>query len=235
MPVPYTFVYQGQIKNYISQFLRIFAGLQVEYGVDRDASGTNDRRTVNVHFGDMDRIVANVLYKDRVFQTQKVPLISGQLLQLELDPERAKAKNHKESITRYTDTIGTKVTETRVMGIPYKLNMDVSIYTSNSEQMLQLLEQILLMFNPILNFQTNENIVDWTYITKAELVAISNEQNVPAATDERLIVQTLSFLVDIWLNYPYKQESSIIEQIIVNMKDNTFNISGLDMESYTVT
>ena len=44
--------------------------------------------------------------------------------------------------------------------------------TSNTDQKLQLLEQILVLFNPALEIQQNDNPVDWTTITTVELTDI---------------------------------------------------------------
>ena len=63
----YTYMYQGAFSDYIKQFLRVFSGFQVEYGVDRDNDDIKDRKTCPVFYGDMDRITANILHKDGTF------------------------------------------------------------------------------------------------------------------------------------------------------------------------
>lgn len=233
MARPYTYFYNGQIKQHIAQFLRIFSGLQVQYGVDRDGSGTNDFKTVSVHYGDMDRIVANVLHKQNTFVATSLPLIAGYLVAIELAPEKKMSKFHQENVS-FQKNDSTRTVSQRVMGVPYRGLMDVSIFTSNGEQMFQLLEQILLMFNPTLGIQVNDNVHDWSYITTAELLSIANEQNNPSGIDERYIQQTLSFSFDFWLNYPYKEYDKIIQQITSNVKDNTFNIDGITLGSTTI-
>lgn len=227
MTTPYTYRYSGQFRNYISQFLRIFSGIQVQH---RDGVFV----TPQLSYGAQDRIVANVLYKDSTFQTHRMPMISGYVTQIELDAERRKPRNHTETIVRIEESTGNRIGIQRVMGVPYKLNIDLSIYTSSTEEMFQLLEQILLYFNPHMNFQKSESIDDWSHITKAELVSITNEENWPSATDEQMIVYTLSFIIDAWLNFPKTETSSIIEEIEVNMLDNTVMIDGIDMGTFTV-
>ena len=42
------------------------------------------------------------------------------------------------------------------MPVPYLLNMQVDVWTSNTDQKLQLMEQILVLFNPALEIQHND-------------------------------------------------------------------------------
>ena len=228
MSLPYSYTYEGKIAKCIGQFLRIFTGIQVQYGVDRDSSGTNDFRTVTVHYGSIDRVVAEVLNNHGSFTAQKLPLLSGFLTGIELNADRRKSRKHKENIRYIRESDSAKITSSKVMGTPYIATMDLSILASNNKQMMQILEQILLIFNPRLTIQTSEDVHDWSYISQVELISIANEENFPSGIDNRTVVQTLSFNIDFWLNYPRIEETSIIEEIQINIKDNTNNIVGLD-------
>lgn len=226
---PYTYFYNEQIRTYIEQFLRVFTGLQVEYKVDRDGDGNLDRRAVNVVYGDMDRVVANVLNKNGGFTNKSLPLISGYMRNIQMDPENRKPRTHKENIV-YKNEDGTRSVSSRLMSVPYKLNMDLAIWTSNTDQSLQILEQILLMFRPTLVFQKSENIHDWSYMVRGELTGINNEANFPAGLDSRMKVDTLNFDVDISLNYPASEYQSIIEQATLTAHDD-----GISIDDVTVT
>ena len=210
MPIPHTYYYNGQIRNYIAQVLRCFGGIQVQYGVDRDKSGQKDFRTVSVKYGDMERLVAQILYKNSVFQATALPLISGVMTELSLNPDVKRSRNHRESVVRVRESDGIRVAHERLMGVPMKLGMEVSIYTSNNNQMLQILEQVLMLFNPYLTLQKSDNLSDWSYLTRLELTNIANERNTPTGQDDRMIVQTLSVSTDIWLNFPEKQYAGVI-------------------------
>lgn len=231
----YSFHYQAQIREYISQFMRIFSGLQVQYGVDRDSSGTNDLRQVNMVYGNMDRVVAETLHKRGTFVSNKLPLISAYLTSIEMNEENRQAPMHIDN-TVYVEEDGiTKGNLSRHMPVPYRGTIDLSIYTSNSTMKFQLLEQILLMFTPTLSLQKSDDINDWTNITQVELLSISPEENAPAGPDERMIVDTLTFSFDFYLNYPFQTNTSIIEEIVLNMKDDTIVIEGIDLETVTIT
>ena len=231
----YTYFYQGAFKDYILQFLRIFSGFQVEYQVDRDDDGKKDRKTCSVVYGDMDRVVANVLHKDGTFVPTSLPMMSGVLTAIDLNPEERRSRYHEDNIVRTRGTDGTQVVTQRIMGTPYKLTMDLSIYTSNNTQMFQLLEQILILFNPKLTIQKSNNTIDWSYLTEVELISITQETNIPAGQDERMIVYTLSFSFDAWLDYPMKESAGIIKTIEANIKDNTNDPVGVDLENIVIS
>ena len=176
----------------------------------------------------MDRIVGEVLNKHGSFTAQKLPILSGYLTGIDLNAEKRKSRKHQENITYVRKSDSAKITSSKTMGTPYIGSLDLSIFASNSKQMMQILEQILLIFNPRLTIQTSEDIHDWSYISQVELLSISNEENVPTGVDSRAIIQTLSFQFDFWLNYPRVEHTSVIEQIIMNVNDNTNTIVGLD-------
>jgi len=228
-----TFYYQGAFKDYIKQFLRIFSGFQVEINRDDDGDGGKDLMNVVVHYGDMDRIVGNVLHKEGTFVPNVLPLMTGVETSIELNPENRRNKYHEESVGMVRASDGARISHNRRIGVPYRLGMDLSIITSNKTQMFQILEQILLMFTPKLILQKSDNLIDWSYITEVELVAINPESNVPAGVDERFISYSLSFLVDIWLDYP-SREGGVIEEIIVRILDNTNDSAGVELENFTV-
>lgn len=228
---PYKFYYNKQFRKYISMFLRIFSGIQVEYGVDRDEDGSNDRKTVNVHYGSMDRIIANVLMKKNTFQSKSLPVLAGWMTQVEINDEKRLSPHHRENVVRIDESTGDKKAVSRIMGVPYRVTIDLTIYASNSDQQFQILEQILLMFNPYLVIQKDDQIDDWNYLTRIKLEAINNEENFPVGPDIRVLSTTMTFIFDAWLNFPVIDQSKIIETIEVNMKDNTFDPLGANLDN----
>lgn len=230
----YTFYYQGAFKDYILQFMRLFSGFQVEFNRDDDNDSIKDKKTCPVYYGAMDRVVANVLHKEGVSTNVSLPIMSAVQVGIELNPEIRRSNYHEENVSRVRGSDNLRVVNQKVMGTPYKMSMDLSIYTSNTDQMFQLLEQIMIMFNPKLTIQKSDNILDWTYLTEIELVAVSQETNIPAATDDRMIIWTLSFLMDVWLDYPMIENTNIIEEIITTIKDNTVDAAGVDLDTFVV-
>jgi hypothetical protein len=60
----------------------------------------------------------------------------------------------------------------RIMPVPYNLEMEVNIFTTNSDQTFQILEQLLVLFDPMLQIQKNDAPYDWTKLTTVELMRI---------------------------------------------------------------
>ena len=234
MAKKYNFYYQKAIKDYIKQFLRVFSGFQVQYDVDRDEDGELDMKTCSIFYSEMDRVVANVLHKEGSFIPTSLPIMSGWMTGIELNPELRHTKYHQENVSRIRGD-GVRVSDAKKMGVPYTISMDLSIFTSNSNQMFQLLEQILMLFNPKLTIQKSDNIIDWTYLSEIELVSITPETNFPASTDERYMVWTLGFVFPIWLDYPAKEQTAgIIEQIEANILDCTHDPDGVLLDTFYI-
>ena len=105
------------------------------------------------------------------------------------------------------------------MPIPFNFTFDVGIYVSNTDQSFQILEQLLMLFNPTLNLQTSDSTMDWTKISSIELIGINTEENMPAATDKRIIVWTLSFSVTGWISAPVDIRNNIVQKIILQYGD----------------
>jgi hypothetical protein len=115
------------------------------------------------------------------------------------------------------------------MPIPYNATIELSIYASNLNQRDQLLEQILVLFNPDLQIQKSDGPFDWTKITKVELTDISNEENYPTSTDRRIIVWTLTFDVPIFLTIPMGVKDDLVRKVIIRISDlNSMTVNEVD-------
>ena len=101
--------------------------------------------------------------------------------------------------------------------------MNVDIWTGNTDQKLQLLEQILILFNPSIQLQQNNNPLDWTSLYEVELTDIHwSNRSIPAGVDETIDVATLTFLLPIWISPPAKvKRQKIINNIITNIYDTS--------------
>lgn len=227
MATPYTYRYSGQFRKYISQFLRIFSGIQVEYAVDRNNDGVNDRETVHVYYGDMTRITARILNKHDSFPSAKLPLVAGSLQNIEMNQENKKAPYHTDNVPYTQASTSTRRYIRRQMGVPYRMSMQLDIYASNTNQMFQIMEQILLLFNPRLTIQRSDEMVDWNYLTQVELTSIDNQVNDPLGTDRQIVTQSLSFEFDIMLDFPYEDSTNIIKEVITNVYDDTIIPDGI--------
>ena len=105
------------------------------------------------------------------------------------------------------------------MPVPYSLVMQVDIWTSNTDQKLQLFEQIGVLFNPSLDIQTINNPLDWTSITTVEMTNMTwTSRAIPAGLEDQIDIMTLTFQVPIWINSPaIVSRQNMIRNVINNM------------------
>jgi hypothetical protein len=117
----------------------------------------------------------------------------------------------------YTDQQGGTYTVQRLMPVPYRLTLKVDVWTSNTEQKLMLLEQIMLLFNPAMEIQSTDNYIDWTSLSYVLLTDIDwSNRAVPAGSEETIDIASLTFELPIWISAPAKVTQLGVVQKIVN-------------------
>tara|TARA_Y100001937_G_scaffold128600_1_gene206143 strand:+ start:1383 stop:2744 length:1362 start_codon:yes stop_codon:yes gene_type:complete len=220
--------YDEQIRRYILQFIRIFHAFKVEEG-SRDGADKK-YNTVPIRYADPSRMVSHILRQNSENVINSTPFIgvSIQSLQIARDRTQDPFFTDTKSITErkfnndtqsYESTQGNQYTINRYMPVPYNLTMQVDIWTPNTDTKLQLMEQILVLFNPTIQLQQNSNPFDWTQIVEVELMDIQfTNRSIPAGVDEQIDVSTLTFQLPIWINPPAKvKRQSIIHEIHSNI------------------
>ena len=99
--------------------------------------------------------------------------------------------------------------------------MQVDVWTSNTEQKLQLLEQILVLFNPSLNIHTNNNALDWSTLSYVELLSTTwSMRAIPSGVDDIIDISSLTFQLPVLINPPAKVvKNTVIHTIIDNIEE----------------
>lgn len=220
--------YDEQVRRYILQFIRIFHAFKVKEG-SRDGADVK-YNTVPIRYADPSRMVSHILRQNSENVINSTPFIgvSIQSLQIARDRTQDPFFTDTKSITErkfnddtqsYDSTQGNQYTINRYMPVPYNLTMQVDIWTPNTDTKLQLMEQILVLFNPTIQLQQNSNPFDWTQIVEVELTDIQfTNRSIPAGVDEQIDVSTLTFQLPIWINPPAKvKRQSIIHEIHSNI------------------
>lgn len=243
--------YDGQIRRYLTQTIRVLSNFTVKY-----SDGTLVR--VPVLYGDADRQAASIIRNNSENKINSVPRIGVYISSLSLDRDRLGdstyiGKMHiRERGTQidpitgletYNQTQGRNYTVERVMPTPFKLTMKVDIWSANTEQKLQLLEQILVLFNPSLELQTTDNYIDWTSLSVLNLNDVAwSSKSIPVGTDTPNDIATLTLDTPIWISPPAKvKHLGVITNIITSIfegADTTWsNIDGLgaDLTGGTTT
>lgn len=224
------FWYDATIRRYLLQFARIFSMFQVEYG--RNIEGSNALVRVPVRYGDASRQAQTILQQNSASSMPAAPLMTFYITALEYDRPRIQdptfigkvnvRQRTWDAITQsYETTQGNAFTVERMMPVPYKMTMNLDIWTSNTNQKMQLWEQLAVLFNPSLEIQSTDNFLDWTSLTVVNLESNRwSSRNVPIGTDDPIDIATWTFSIPIWLSAPAKvKKLGAIERIITSVFD----------------
>jgi hypothetical protein len=223
------FFYDGQIRRYVTQFMRVFIGFKYQ-------AGDKEERLVPVMYGDLTRQVASIIKDNSENKMPTVPRISCYITGLELDTSRLADSTFVSKVNvrerTYQDVAGQRVygteqgagyTVERLMPTPFKLRVKADVWTSNTDQKLQLLEQILILFNPSLEVQTTDNYVDWTSLSVIYLSSTNfSSRSIPQGTDTDIDIASLEFEMPIYISPPTKvKKLGVVRAVINNMFTNT--------------
>jgi hypothetical protein len=235
------YFYDEQIRKYLLQFVRIFGSFTVQKGFDLQSNPIYSQ--VPARYGDMSRQVGHILKDNSENTLNTIPFISCYINDLDMNADLRRLPQFEETLQviekqfdedthSYTDAPGQSYNVTRYQPVPYMLTMNVDIWTSNTDQKLQLMEQILVLFNPGINLHTNQNTLDWTSLTYCEMTNTNwSSRSLPSGADNEIDVATLTFQMPIFISPPVRvQRMNIIQTILtqVHTLDNT------DFETWTV-
>lgn len=242
--------YDGQIRRYVGQIVRMLSGFKYQ-------SADGKQVTVPVMYGDMTRQVASIIKDNSANKIPSAPRIAVYITDLQLDRTRLADATHVSKVhirerekqydtagdfVGYSNTQGNGYTVERLMPTPYKLSVKADIWATNTDQKLQIMEQILMLFNPSLELQTTDNFIDWTSITVLEITNITfTSRTIPVGVDSDIDVATITFETPIYISPPTKvKRLGVIHDIIMNIHDQPYeldvveriNIGGFDIFVY---
>ena len=217
------YFYSGQIRRYLTQFMRAMSGFSY-----KDGQGTLHQ--IPVMYGDPNRQTANILKKNSENSIPTAPFIACYIKSLEYDQTRLqdptfvskvhiRERTYDEVTGEYGYNQGIGYTVERIMPSPYKLTFNADIWTTNTDQKLQIIEQLAYLFNPSLEIQTSDNYVDWTSLTVLQLKnTVWSNRQIPQGTEQNIDIGSLVFETPIWITPPAKvKKLGIITKIISNI------------------
>lgn len=208
------YYYNEQIKKWLIQFGNIFHGIVVKTGKRSD---NITEFTVPIKYATTDRVVAAISSRNTQNMLIQLPMNCFYMTNIQYAPDREHGKSvvNRHQYLEYGKTFPDELqTAYRQMPIPYNLELELSVFASNSEQMFQIIEQILLIFDPSIQIQKNDDYLDWTKITTCTLESISNLENVPLGVDRRVLQMKLNFILPIYLSFPAEIRQNYIAKII---------------------
>jgi hypothetical protein len=212
--------YDGQIRRYLTQLVRMMSGFSY-----KDGSGAV--KTVPTMYGDLTRQVANIIRDNSENKIPNAPRMTLYVTSLELDTSRLADSSYVNKVNirerefdqagnEYLNTEGRNYTVERLMPTPYTLTVSVDLWSTNTDQKLQILEQIMMLFNPSLELQTTDNYLDWTSLSAVYLDSITwSSRTIPQGTETEIDVSTLSFTTPIYISPPAKvKRMGVITDIV---------------------
>jgi hypothetical protein len=209
---------QQQIKKHVVQFMEIFRGTEVKTGINK--SGEIETIEVPIMYGSMDRSVAAILANNTQNVPLRLPVMSAVMTGMALAQDRFKGID-TEKTTAYTPLGGVfphdTVTVSQITSVPFTMSMELHIFSNNTDTRWQILEQILVLFNPSIQIQTSDSKFDGSKITKVDLTGITSGENMPLGADRRIIVDTLTFELIIYLVAPSQIRDDRIKDIKIRV------------------
>ena len=238
-----SFFYDEQIRRFLLQFARIFSNFQVEYG--RNEMGKNDTLIrVPVRYGDSSRQAQTVIQQNSANELNSTPLMTFYITDLKYDRPRiqdptyvgtinVRQRSYDSTTDTYESTQSNAFTIDRLMPVPFECTIKLDIWTSNTNQKMQLLEQILVLFNPSLEIQSTDNYIDWTSLTVLYLDDITwSSRTVPVGTDNPIDICTLTFKLPMWISSPAKvKKLGVVERIIMSVFDANGDINNAVLDN----
>lgn len=185
---------------------------------------------IPVMYGDQDRQAANIIKQNSANTVNSVPRMAVYISGLDIDSQRLGDSTYTGKIHvrerdivdgEYTQGQGKNYTVERMMPTPFKLTIKCDIWSANTDQKLQILEQILVLFNPSLELQTTDNYIDWTSLSVLNLTSVNwSSRQVPVGIESPIDIATLTFDTPIWISPPVKvKHLGVITNIITSIHE----------------
>jgi len=215
--------YHKKIRNTVIAFGTIFNNVNIKR---LDSSG-NPLQNIKVplSYSPKEKFLARLdAQQDLTGDDSKVaitlPRMSFEITGYSYDATRKLNKNQK--ITKVTTNADTTKMNNQYMPVPYNVNFSLNVYTANSDDGLQIIEQILPYFQPD---YTVTMIEDRTMDTKRDIPFVLNsvdyeDSYTGSLTSMRRIIYTLSFTAKVYLYGPIST-SAIIKKVSADLYSDT--------------
>lgn len=235
------YFYGAQLKRYYLQIMVNFCGYTVMTGNQRD--GKKRMLDVPIINADMQKTVGYILQGGSENVMSYVPMMSFQRTGLRQKADYRHAQQHSEKYSYIeraktadgeliANAPGRKRTVERYQPVPYDMDFEITLWGSNNDQLEQMLEQILSIYNPDMDIQLSNSPADWTFLTSLIFQGEPQfEKVVPTGTEvDPLYIARLPFQTIVWMGVPAKTyETKHIYEVIVPIKEID---SAVDSDEY---
>lgn len=209
------YYYGEQIRTVINQFAQVFSELYVTVGKN-DNNSENNYVRIPIVYGSPDKVVTAIKNEHTQNKMLRVPMFSIVLdgITIPLDRKSGTNTDHRRTVFPLGGDIKK---DTRALyrskAFPYTFQVSVVAYTSNTDQMFQITEQLLLLFDPLLQFQTSDSPYDWVKVIDAEMTSVDINENRNPENDGRFLQTTFGFDVLAYISPPANLKDNIIRKI----------------------
>ena len=228
--------YHKKIRNTVIAFGTIFNNVNIKR---LDSSGNPIQNIkVPLSYSPKEKFLARLdaqqdLTGDDSSVAITLPRMSFEVTGYSYDGGRKLNKNQK--ITKVTTNADTTKMNSQYMPVPYDVSFSLSVYVANSDDGLQIIEQILPYFQPD---YTVTMIEDRTMDTKRDIPFVLNnvdyeDSYTGSLTTSRRIIYTLTFTAKIYLFGPIST-SAVIKTVSADLYSDTGS-NAPRVERVTVT
>lgn len=208
------YFYNRQIKRYIGAFMAIFAGIKIQTGARED--GATRFIDVPVAYGSKDRVAAAALADNTQNALVRLPMMSAYMRSLTLAPNRMKGQGIERTST-YVPQGGILpddiVSLKQRMPVPYDMGMELCVYTTNMDTHCQILEQIMMLFDPSVEIERSDGNFDWAKNIVVTIDDVDFDENYPAMADRRKLQTNIRFTMPIWIESPASYKNDVVKTV----------------------
>lgn len=204
-----------QIKKCVVQFMAIFSGMYVSSGKN-DFNNPTNLIPVEIRYGNADRVVDAIISANTINKPIRLPIMAVNISNIALNYDRMKGMDQVERevlLPRGGAVPNDLKAIYRHTANPIKITFELSIRTSNSFHLFEIIEQILLLFNPTIQLQTSDGAFDNTKIHTVDLTDLSFDGNYPSGQDQRIMGATLTFDASTYIAGPANIKDNLIKKI----------------------
>ena len=229
--------YHKQIRNSVIAFGTIFNNINIKR---LDSSG-NPLQTIKVplSYSPKEKFIARLEQQASLTGSDSkvaitLPRMAFDVVGYSYDPTRKLNKNQK--VTAVTTNADTTKLNSQYSPVPYDIGFELNIFTSNSDDGLQIIEQILPYFQPDYTVTMIENsTMDIKRDIPFVLENVDYEDTYAGSlTSTRRITYTIKFTAKIYLYGPIST-SAIIKKVSADLYETTADKGPFRSERVTVT
>jgi hypothetical protein len=225
------FFYDAQIARAIIQIgQKCFGGYQVMTGYQTD--GNVRMIDVPVVFGSMSRVVAQLFGGGGDNVVPRLPVMSYTITAMKRkldeirDPYsvvqqlvRLRARDADGNLL--VNQPGKIVVVESAMPVPFDVELELAIWPSNYDQMMQLVEQITAVFNPDQEIMLSNSPLDWTSPTRVLFAGnVAFEEVIQAENPDPQQICRMQFTTTVRISLPVRvYDADLIHKIDVNIRE----------------